>query len=64
MPEKIVVKQIKSKIGTKPQQRATLRALGLRKLNAERVHINNLVIRGMIDKVKHLVEVKTLKNKD
>ncbi len=61
MPEKIIVKQIKSKIGTKPEQRATLRALGLRKLNAERVHENNAVIKGMIDKVKHLVEVKIQK---
>ncbi|MBN2401742.1 MAG: 50S ribosomal protein L30 [Spirochaetes bacterium] len=60
MPGKIVIKQIRSKIGTKPNQRATLRALGLRKLNAERVHENNAVIKGMIDKVKHLIEVKNL----
>jgi large subunit ribosomal protein L30 len=58
MSEKIVIKQIKSKIGTKPVQQATLRALGLRKMNAERTHENNAVIRGMIDKVKHLVEVR------
>jgi large subunit ribosomal protein L30 len=60
MSEKIIIKQIKSKIGTKPNQKATLRALGLRKMSAERVHDNNAVIRGMIDKVKHLVEVKKL----
>jgi large subunit ribosomal protein L30 len=60
MPEKIVIKQIRSKIGTKPNQKATLRALGLRKMNAERVHENTAVIKGMIDKVKHLVEVKNL----
>lgn len=58
MSEKILIKQIRSKIGTKPAQRATLRALGLRKMNAERIHENNAVIRGMIDKVRHLVEVK------
>jgi large subunit ribosomal protein L30 len=58
MAEKIIVKQIRSKIGTKPVQQATLRALGLRKVNAERAHENNAVIRGMIDIVKHLVEVK------
>ncbi len=60
MPEKIVIKQIRSKIGTKPVQKATLRALGLRKMSAERIHENNAVIKGMIDKVKHLVEVKKL----
>ena len=58
MAGKIIIKQIGSKIGVLPKQRATLRALGLRKMNAERVHDDNIVIRGMIDKVKHLVVVK------
>lgn len=58
MAEKIIVKQKQSKIGEKPNIRATLRALGLRKINAERIHDDNPVIRGMIDKVRHLVEVK------
>ena len=60
MAKQIVIKQVKSNIGTKPNQRATLKALGLRKLNAERTHEENAVIKGMIDKVKHLVEVKEL----
>ena len=60
MPEKIVIKQIRSKIHTKPNQKATLRALGLRKMNSERIHENNAVIKGMVDIVKHLVEVKKL----
>jgi large subunit ribosomal protein L30 len=60
MQEKIIVKQIRSKIHSKPKQKATLRALGLRKMNAERVHENNAVIKGMIDIVKHLVEVKKI----
>jgi large subunit ribosomal protein L30 len=55
---KIIIKQIKSGIGTKPKQRATLKALGLRKVNAERLHDDNPVIRGMIDKVMHLVSIK------
>jgi large subunit ribosomal protein L30 len=38
-----------------------LRALGLRRMNAERIHDDNLVIRGMIDKVQHLVTVKEIK---
>lgn len=60
MSKKIVVKKIKSSIGTKPKQRATLVALGLRKLNSERIHDDNPVIRGMINKVKHLVNVSTI----
>ncbi|MCP4137124.1 MAG: 50S ribosomal protein L30 [bacterium] len=58
MAKKLLVKQVKSKIGSKPNQRATLRALGLRKINAEREHDDNPVIRGMINKVHHLIEVK------
>jgi large subunit ribosomal protein L30 len=57
MAKKIVVKQIKSSIGTKPKQRATLRGLGLRKMNAVREHDDTSVIRGMIYKVQHLVEI-------
>jgi large subunit ribosomal protein L30 len=57
MAKKILVKQVRSSISTKPEQRATLVALGLRKMNAVREHDDNKVIRGMIDKVKHLVEV-------
>lgn len=60
MAGKIVIKQTGSNIGTKPAQRATLRALGLRKINAERTHDDNSVIRGMIDKVRHLIEVREL----
>ena len=51
------VTQTRSSIGTKPKQRGTLRALGLRRLG----HTNDLPdrpeIRGMIAKVPHLVTV-------
>ncbi|MGL4370908.1 MAG: 50S ribosomal protein L30 [Spirochaetota bacterium] len=57
MAKKIVITQKKSSIGCKPAQRATLRGLGLRKINAEREHEDNSVIRGMINKVQHLVHV-------
>lgn len=60
MAKKLIIKQKRSSIGVLPKQRATLVALGLRKINAEREHDNNPVIRGMIDKVKHLVEVKEI----
>ena len=47
----------RSAIGSPKDQKATIRALGLRKLNHEVVHDDNPVIRGMVFKVKHLVEV-------
>lgn len=58
MAKKLIVKKIRSSISTKPAQRATLVALGLRKMNSTREHEDNPVIRGMIRKVHHLVEVK------
>tara|TARA_B100000683_G_scaffold217412_1_gene213395 strand:- start:309 stop:482 length:174 start_codon:yes stop_codon:yes gene_type:complete len=51
------VKQIKSKIACKPDQVKTLAALGLRKIGQIKEHDDNAVIRGMIYKVRHLVEV-------
>lgn len=55
---KIKITQIKSIIGSKPKQRATMRALGLRKMNSTREHEDTPVIRGMIDKVQHLIKVE------
>ena len=51
------VTQIRSTIGTKPKQRGTLRALGLRRIGASRTHRDCPEIRGMIARVPHLVEV-------
>lgn len=51
------VTQIRSAIGSKPKQRGTLRALGLRRIGASRIHQDNAVVRGMIARVPHLVEV-------
>jgi large subunit ribosomal protein L30 len=51
------VKLIKSKIAIKPDQVKTLEALGLRKIRQEKTHDDNPAIRGMIYKVRHLVEV-------
>jgi len=58
MSKKIEVTQKRSQIGTKPKQRATLKALGLGKVNSHRTHADTPVIRGMIYVVNHLVEVK------
>ena len=56
---KLVVKQIKSAIGRKAYQRKTLIGLGLNKMNKEKILEDTPSIRGMIDKVKHLVEIKS-----
>jgi large subunit ribosomal protein L30 len=48
---------VKSKIGTKPKQRGTLRALGLRKIDQTVELPDRPEIRGMIAKVPHLVRV-------
>jgi large subunit ribosomal protein L30 len=55
----LLVKQIKSGIGTKPKHRGTLRALGLRGVGRERVLPDRPDVRGMIARVPHLVEVGT-----
>ena len=56
--EKIKVKQIKSAIERKDYQRKNLIGLGLNKINRERTLEDTPSVRGMIEKVKHLVEVK------
>ena len=45
-------------IGSKPDQRKTVEALGLRKMHQTVEHADNAAIRGMVDKVAHLVTVK------
>jgi large subunit ribosomal protein L30 len=47
----------KSKIGYAADQKATLAALGLKKLNHTVDHQNTASIRGMVHKVRHLVSV-------
>jgi len=53
----VTVVQIGSPIGRKPDQRATLKGLGLNKLHRRRVLEDTRAVRGMIDKVKHLVRI-------
>jgi large subunit ribosomal protein L30 len=48
----------KSTIGTLPKQRKTVRALGLKKLNSCVEQPNNECVRGMINRVRHLIEVE------
>ncbi|HBG42575.1 MAG TPA: 50S ribosomal protein L30 [Porphyromonadaceae bacterium] len=53
----IKVKQTKSRIGAPKDQKRTLDALGLRKLNRVVEHEDTPSIRGLIRKVHHLVTV-------
>jgi large subunit ribosomal protein L30 len=57
--EKVVrVTLVKSAIGYNISQKATLRALGLRRMNQTVEHADSPTLRGMIYKVRHLVEVE------
>lgn len=57
---KLKVKLVRSMIGRKENQVRTVEALGLKKINSEVEHNDTPQIRGMIEKVKHLVEVKEM----
>ena len=57
---KIIVKQVRSRIKTTQNQKRTLDALGLRKINATVVHEDTQNILGMVAKVRHLVCVEQI----
>ncbi len=57
---KLEVKLKKSTIGAIPKHRKTIEALGLRKIGQVATHQDNPQIRGMINKVRHLVEYKEI----
>ncbi len=48
----------RSPIGQKPKTRATVRSLGLRRLHASVEHSDTPDIRGMVHRVRHMVEVE------
>ena len=54
---KIKIQQVRSRIRRPQVQKATLDALGLHKMNAVVEHKDTPSIRGMVEKVKHLVKV-------
>ncbi len=53
----IKIKQIKSRINCPAVQKRTLDALGIKKMNHVVVHEDNPSVMGMVNKVRHLVEV-------
>ena len=56
--KKIKITLVKSIIGTKQDHRATVRGLGLRKLNSSAELLDTPAVRGMIQKVQYLVKVE------
>jgi len=55
---KLTITLVRSPIGYSKRQKATLKAMGLKKVNQTVVQVDNLAVRGMIDKVSHLVNVE------
>ncbi|MDD2740980.1 MAG: 50S ribosomal protein L30 [Rhodocyclaceae bacterium] len=55
---KIKVTLVKSVIGTKQDHRATVRGLGLRKLNSSSELVDTPSVRGMIHKIQYLLKVE------
>jgi large subunit ribosomal protein L30 len=47
----------RSIIGLSPKQEATVKALGLRRMNQSATHDDTVTLRGMIAKVSHMLEV-------
>jgi len=58
MSKKLKITQVRSTIGRLANQKATIKALGFRKLNQTVTHDDNPTIRGMINTVSHLVKVE------
>lgn len=56
--KKLKITQVKSAIGCPKDQKATVRALGLKRLNDTVTHADTPAVRGMVFKVKHLVQVE------
>ena len=58
----IKVTLVRSRIGIKPKQRGTLRALGLRKIGSTNTLPDRPEVRGMIARVPHLVKVEMVRS--
>jgi len=60
MAKKLKVTQIRSTIGRLTVQKKTMRALGIKKMHQTVMHDDMPSIRGMINRVKHLVVVQEI----
>ncbi len=57
---KLQVRQVRSAIGRKDNQRQTLRSLGLKRIGDVVVKEDRPEIRGMVETIPHLVEVQEI----
>lgn len=57
---RLKITQVKSRIGATQRQCRNLDALGLKKINATVEHDDSVIIKGMIERVKHLVKVEQI----
>ena len=55
---KLRIKQVRSRIGAQPNQRETLRSLGLGRIGSSTERDDSPQLRGMLRKVHHLVKVE------
>ncbi len=60
MADKLKITLVKSPIGAIPKHKATVEALGLKKMHKTALMPDNAAVRGMIDQVKHLVKVEEI----
>ncbi len=60
MAEKLKITLVKSPIGAIPKHKATVEALGLRKLNKTVEMPDNAAVRGMVQQVRHLVKIEEI----
>ncbi len=60
MAKQVRVTLVRSPIGYEKSQKATVRALGLRRMNSSVVHNDTPPVRGMINKISHLVKVEEI----
>jgi len=58
MSTHIWVKQIRGQAGKPADQKQTLQGLGLKRIGDERTLRDNPAIRGMVEKVQHLIEIQ------
>ena len=60
MAKQLKVTLIKSVIGQKPEKKATVRSLGLKKISSSNILPDNDAVRGMVAAVSHLVKVEEI----
>ena len=60
MADKLKITLVKSPIGAIPKQKATVQALGLKKIRQSVERPNNGTTKGMIQRVNHLVKVEEI----